>query len=211
MAIEERGGSERFNLTITRRPFFLYPGGEHPITRWGDRVDALYHPSASRSLVELGAKAGFHFNMDAPLSNTHDSHRLVLWAQRDTPGLGEALAEVIGHRYFEQRCPSNSCTAGAPIRLADRRMLVECAEAVGLDKEAALRYLESDAGHAEVLEAVEENRRVGITSIPLFRFSSGTFRRAVHGSANVEAFSSVLGEIEAHWQARERLEHSTCS
>ena len=37
-------------MTITRAPFFLYPGGSHPIKPWGERVDALYSPTASRSL-----------------------------------------------------------------------------------------------------------------------------------------------------------------
>lgn len=199
MALEERG-AERFNVTITRRPFFLYPGGRHAIRRWGERVDALYHPSASASLSELGASAGYSFDMDAPLSDTHDSHRLVLWAQRERAGLGEALAQAIGVRYFEQGQP-----------LADWSMLAACAEEVGLDADAALGFLASEGGHDEVRESVEANRRAGVTSIPLFKFRSGEFERAVHGSADVATFARVLADIEAYWASEPPREESCAS
>jgi predicted DsbA family dithiol-disulfide isomerase len=191
LAAEQLGGAARFNLTISRRPFFLYPRGEHTLSRWGERVDALYSPHASADLVRLGQAAGFSFDMEAPLSDTHDSHRLVLWAQRERVGLGEELAQAIGHRYFERRQ-----------RLADRDMLADCAEEVGLSRAKAAAFLAGDEGHAEVRQAVEENRRAGITSIPLFRFRSGEYARAVHGSADVATFAEVLGEIDAHWAAR---------
>ena len=86
-AVEERGGPSTFALELTRRPFFLYPHGEHTIRQWGDRLDALY-PGGRRSIEQLGSRAGFTFDFNAPLSDTMDSHRLYLWAQRRAKGEG---------------------------------------------------------------------------------------------------------------------------
>ena len=129
--------------------------------------------------------------MSAELSDTLDSHRLVLWAQRQRQGSGEELAHSVGKRYFEGAVP-----------LADRSMLLESVREVGLDSDEARAYLESDAGHAEVAEAVDWAHRGDIHSIPLFVFSSGGFSETVHGSADVRRFSSVLRAIREHW-ARE--------
>ena len=63
----------------------------------------------------LGSAAGYDFDMSAQLSDTMDSHRLVLWAERQA-GKGEAVAHAMGRRYFEGARP-----------LADRAMLREVA------------------------------------------------------------------------------------
>lgn len=151
-------------------------------------MNALYHPSAEAHLGALGQSAGFSFNFDAPLSDTMDSHRLVLWAESLEAGRGEDLAQAIGHQYFE----------GARL-LADWDMLVECAGEVGLDPEAALRYLESGSGREEVLASVEAAHRRGIHSIPVFVFHSAGYAKTVHGSSDEATFAAVLREIEAHW------------
>ena len=124
-AVEARGGNATFELHLRRRPFFLYPGGHHAIRPWGDRLDAIY-PGGRESIRHLGDRAGFSFNFNAPLSDTMDSHRLYVWAERQGGGKGEALAQAVGHQYFEQ--------AQA---LSDRAMLCGCAAIVGLDAEAA--------------------------------------------------------------------------
>ena len=94
----------------------MYPGGDPPIKPWGERVDALYSPQATRQLRLLGSAAGYDFDMSAQLSDTMDSHRLVLWAERQA-GKGEAVAHAMGRRYFEGARP-----------LADRAMLRDVGE-----------------------------------------------------------------------------------
>mmetsp|Transcript_36718 Transcript_36718/g.84132 ORF Transcript_36718/g.84132 Transcript_36718/m.84132 type:complete len:136 (-) Transcript_36718:387-794(-) len=135
--------------------------------------------------------------MSAPLSDTTDSHRLVLWAERQQRAKGEALALAVGRRYFEQ--------ARA---LADHAVLLEAAAEVGLDRAAALAYLQSDEGREEVWQAAVDAQRQGIHSIPVFMFSAGEFSETVHGSADVERFSQVFQAIKRHWKAREA---SSCS
>lgn len=191
MAVEEMGGNEHWDLSITRKPFFLYPGGNHPIKNWGRRVNLLYHPDAQASLGSLGERAGYKFDFDAPLSDTMDSHRLVLWAQQQRAAAGEELAHAAGIRYF---------TKGQP--LADRNMLCEAAAEVGLDAEKARAYLESEAGYEEVISSVESNRASGVHSIPVFVFKSEPiqFQETVHGSASVSQFAKVLEAIQARWR-----------
>ena len=187
MAVDERGGNETFDLRLRRKPFFLYPGGRHEISLWGDRLDAIY-PGGKRSIAQLGKAAGFAFNFDAPLSDTMDSHRLYLWAEEQASGKGEELAQSIGHEYFEKGKP-----------LADREMLCGCAADVGLDPDAARAYLESRGGYEAVRASVEENLQLGIHSIPVFVFRGGNgFERVVHGSADVQRFGAVLDEMLAH-------------
>jgi len=182
-AFEQRGGNSTFDLTLRRRPFFLYPGGSHPVRPWGDRLDAIY-PGGRASIAKLGASAGFAFNFGAPLSDTMDSHRLYLWAENAAAGKGEELAQAIGHEYFERARP-----------LADRDMLCACAGGVGLDPAAARVYLESSHGYDNVRASVDENRRLGIHSIPVFVFRSGRYQSVVHGSADVERFGQELDAL----------------
>lgn len=183
--MQQHGGDAQWKVTLKRKPFFLYPQGRHEISKWGDRLDALY-PGGRKSIAKLGASAGYSFNFDAPLSDTLDSHRLYLWAEKQ--GHGEDLAQCIGHEYFEKARP-----------LADREMLCACAAEVGLDAAAAQSYLESEAGHAEVRQSVEHNARLGIRAIPVFVFRSGaTFETVVHGSADTTRFGEVLEAIAQH-------------
>ena len=184
-AFEERGGNSTFDLHLKRRPFFLYPGGQHPIKRWGERLDALY-PGGRGSIQRLGSSAGYKFDFEAPLSDTMDSHRLYLWAERQGSGQGERVAEAISRMYFENARP-----------LADREMLCSCVSEVGLDVDSARSYLASEAGYDEVRESVENNLRMGIHSIPVFVFRSLGYETVVHGSASVRRFGEVLDTILA--------------
>jgi len=193
--VEARNPAVKFEMTIARSPFFLYPGGGHSIKPWGDRINALYSPSATQSIGALGTSAGYKFDFNVNLSDTIDSHRLVLWAEGLYPGSnkGEELAHGFGKRYFEQATP-----------LADRAMLYEVvAETDGLEVADAKELLESERGYDAVSRAVEAAKLEGIHSIPVFVFTSGTFSTTVHGSADVEQFASVLDSVQAHWRGRD--------
>lgn len=187
----EQAGDARLDLTFQRRPFFLFPGGDYPVSHWGDRVNERSgHPGQAQGLKDLGAAAGFDFNMAAPLSDTMDSHRLYLWAYQLSELKGEALAQAVGIQYFTK--------AQA---LADRTMLCKCVAEVGLDPAAARAYLDSQEGYAEVNASVASLHRAGVHSIPVFIIkadSTGTgepFEEIVHGSADVARFTQVFQEL----------------
>eukprot|EP00729_Bicosta_minor_P016258 gene16258-1283_t len=93
--VEERDPTIKFDVTVARSPFFLYPGGGHSIKPWGERIDALYSPTASQSIGALGAAAGYNFDFSVMLSDTMDSHRLVLWADATPLADRSMLFEVV--------------------------------------------------------------------------------------------------------------------
>jgi predicted DsbA family dithiol-disulfide isomerase len=175
---------DSLSLSISRRPFFLYPAATQSTvpSGWGERVSRLYSPETWRHIVDLGAAAGFAFNATSPLSDTLDSHRLMVLAGRQ--GRQREVVREVSRRYFEEGVPLN-----------DRRMLLAVADAHGVEGAAA--FLESNAGTREVLESVERMRAAGIHSIPVARISSGDFATTVHGSASVDEFHAIFREIAA--------------
>lgn len=129
----------------------------------------------------MGKEAGYSFDMDVKLSDTMDSHRIYLLAEKQ--GLGEPLAEEVSRRYFED---------GA--LLADRRMLLDVARSVGVT--GGEEYLDSEAGYEDVRTSVKEARRMGIHSIPVFIFQyAGEVLKITHGSSSIQEFEQVLREL----------------
>lgn len=123
-------------LAISRKPFFLYPAHmqKNVPERWGERVSKLYSPSTWSHIKQLGSSAGYAFNYDSPLSDTMDSHRLCMLAEKQGgPTLQKDVVHEISRRYFEEGVP-----------LADRSSLLEVASKFGVAGAAA--YLGSDAG-----------------------------------------------------------------
>ena len=130
---------EQLPLAISRKPFFLYPAHMQKDVpqRWGERVSKLYSPATRSHIKELGSSAGYTFNYDSPLSDTMDSHRLCLLAEKQGgPAKQKEVVHEISRRYFEQGVP-----------LADRHSLLEVASKFGV--EGAEAYLDSDAGTDE--------------------------------------------------------------
>jgi predicted DsbA family dithiol-disulfide isomerase len=102
--------------------------------RWGERVSKLYSPATWSHIKQLGSSAGYAFNYDSPLSDTMDSHRLCMLAEKQGgPSKQKDVVHEISRRYFEEGVP-----------LADRTSLLEVASKFGV--EGAEAYLDSDAG-----------------------------------------------------------------
>jgi len=188
--------AERFpdvQYEVWRRPFFLYsdlpakasdPTPEYPLA-WGPRLDALYGPGARGSIERLGAAAGYNFNFSAEGSSTFDSHRILLWSE--TKGVGVPMGKALARRYFEEGK-----------RLADHSVLLSAVEEVGLTREEAAGVLESDQFRQEVRQAVARSRAEGISSIPVFIFSSESGKSAVvQGSASPADFVRVFEQAAA--------------
>jgi predicted DsbA family dithiol-disulfide isomerase len=137
-AVQRLGPASTLAVNVSRKPFFLYPGGvqsERQPSKWGERVSLLYSPSTWQHIKQLGAQAGYSFNFDSELSDTMDSHRLVLFAE--TQGKQKELVQELSRRYFEDGVP-----------LADRANLLDVA--AKYDVHGAAEYLDSGAGRQEV-------------------------------------------------------------
>lgn len=127
---------DQLPLFITRKPFFLYPAHtqKNVPQRWGERVSKLYSPATWSHIRQLGSSAGYAFNYDSPLSDTMDSHRLCMLAEKQGgPSKQKEVVHEISRRYFEEGVP-----------LADRSSLLDVASKFGV--EGAKAYLDSDAG-----------------------------------------------------------------
>jgi predicted DsbA family dithiol-disulfide isomerase len=131
-------------------------------------------------VTTLAAADGLTLDFDRAIAaNTFDSHRLIAWAaaQRRQADMLEALQQA----HF---------THG--VDLGSRPALAEAAGGIGLDRVAALAYLESDAGTAEVNADLADSRALGVTSVPTFVIEG---RYAVQGAQEPATLISALEEI----------------
>lgn len=181
-------------LSIVWRPFELNPNlpnsgldrKAYRIAKFGswERSQAM-----DREVTETGKALGMAFDYDRVLvtPNTLNGHRLLWWA-RET-GSQDSLAEALFRAYFSE---------GRDVGKLE--VLADIAAEVGLSREQARRFLESDGGREEVLAEEREARRRGLNSVPFFLFNAiPAFAGAQPPDVFVEAFRQVLGaKVKAH-------------
>ena len=181
-------------LSIVWRPFELNPNlpnsgldrRAYRIAKFGswERSQAM-----DREVTETGKALGLAFDYDrvSVTPNTLNGHRLLWWA-RET-GSQDSLAEALFRAYFSDGRD-----------LGKLGVLADIAAEVGLSREQARRFLESDGGREEVLAEEREARRRGLNSVPFFLFNAiPAFAGAQPPDVFVEAFRQVLGaKVKAH-------------
>lgn len=178
-------------VTLQWRPFQLQPNMpaegrdfrtvlEQKFGGW-DRAERMFE-----RIQQMGREDGLTFNFDAieVAPNTADAHRLVLWAE-DThgPATGDALATALFRTYF---------TDGRNV--SDHDVLVDCAEEVTLDPEAAQSMLDGDDYAEAVRESQQQAQRQGITGVPCYVFND---RQALTGAQPVDTFLEVFDAVQA--------------
>jgi predicted DsbA family dithiol-disulfide isomerase len=130
---------------------------------------------------ERGASVGFEFGPRNYVYNTFDAHRLLHWAGLEGKQL--ALKEALLRAYHaEGKDPSA------------HDVLVEAAQSVGLDGEAARAVLQGGDYADEVRAEEREYQRKGIQSVPAIIFND---RYLVSGGQPVETFEQVIQKILA--------------
>ena len=130
---------------------------------------------------ERGASVGFEFGPRTHVYNTFDAHRLLHWAGLEGKQLPLKLALLRAY-HSEGRDPSN------------HDVLVEVAQSVGLDAEAARNVLQNGDYADEVRAEEEEFQSHGIQSVPAIIFNR---RYLVSGGQPVETFEQVIQQILA--------------
>lgn len=128
------------------------------------------------SAAGAGEGIAFAFDRIRRTPNTLQSHRLLRFAA-GFDRQDEALDELF-HAYFE---------AGADI--GETGLLVELAEAAGLDGAETRRYLESDEDRDAVVQEDQFARRQGINGVPCFIFNG---RYALSGAQEPEAMFQLF-------------------
>lgn len=176
-------------VNVIWRAYQLYPGvpetgmdrDEFLRLRFGstDRAPsrAGIEAEAARVAIEL------RYDRIKRLPNTFRGHRLLHHAR--AVGVQHELADGLFRAYFEQ---------GQDV--GDDRVLVDVAEAAGLDRTETARYLASEEGADQVRAEMERAANIGISAVPCFLFA-GVF--ALPGAQEPEVIAQVIE------RARERL------
>ena len=172
------------------QPFELNPGmppegqdmQEHLYEKYGSTPEQLAQTRAV--LAERGAQVGFVFNLDKRTRtwNTFDAHRLLHWVgEEGASGQQRALKHALLAAYFtEGRNPS------------DHAVLLDIADALGLDATRARAVLESDDYAAAVREREQFYQAQGIHSVPSVIVND---RHLIQGGQPVEVFVQALQQI----------------
>ncbi|HEV7800442.1 MAG TPA: DsbA family oxidoreductase [Burkholderiales bacterium] len=117
-------------------------------------------PEVYSRVTGVGREVGvpFAFENITVQPNTLDAHRLLTYAEAQ--GRQDETAEELFKAYFVE-----GVNLAAPAALAD------VAARAGLDRDAALAYLASDADRERVQQADVEARTAGIGGVPFFIFN----------------------------------------
>lgn len=140
-------------------------------------VERKYGPDAARKhepIAAAGKQLGIEFAFDAigVQPNTANAHRLMLYGEEH--GRSDEVAEALFRAYFQE---------GANI--AEPGVLADIGARAGLERDALVRYLASDAGRDAVLHADAWARQAGIAAVPLFIFNRKYGLSGAHESATL--------------------------
>lgn len=184
----ERLGAE-FPVELHLQLFELNPRMAAEGVDTVEYLSAKYGLSAAQvaqnqaALRERGAAVGFVFGTRGRIWNTFDAHRLLYWADAEHPHGQRALKHALLQAYHGQgRNP------GA------REVLLDCAQAAGLDAAAAAEVIDSGRYADEVREAEAFWQGAGIHSVPSIVIDR---RHLIQGGQPPEVFEQALRRIAA--------------
>ena len=180
-------------FSVLRVPFFLEPSYDTDERfsetnrarlerKWGGK--AAFAPQKHRHrLKERGQEVGIEkFNLDRLASSTLKSHRLIQWITKNRGcEVAEAVYNDLNFRHFVDGK-----------KLNDADMLCDAAAAAGVDRDEAMRFLESGEGLEEIGDAQEMLQEMGIHSIPNFVVGGKVVvSGAVHATELVQIFRRI--------------------
>ena len=181
-----KGAKPRPELTF--RPYLLDPSvpdegvdnREYMAAKFGEGAKDKF-AAARTTLRELGEPLGIAFNFDRVerRPNSLHAHRLMKWAQGQDAG--HAVAEKLFRAFHEE---------GRDIGDAD--VLVEIAEAAGLDGALVRELLGRDDDKLAIMQEVQFFRGLGVSGVPTFIYNGqfavqGAQEPAKHKRAFAEA------------------------
>lgn len=142
------------------------------------RVDAVHD-----RLREVAKAAGVDMNPDKPqrMPNTLDAHRLIHWAGIE--GRQSPVVTALMRAYWVE---------GRDI--GDRATLADIAAENGMDRDATLRLLQSDADADDIQARDRDARHKGVTAVPTFLIAQ---QYVVSGAQPPETWEQVIVELAA--------------
>ena len=142
------------------------------------RVDAVHE-----RLREVARGAGVDMDPDKPqrMPNTLNAHRLIHWAGIEA--VQQPIVDALMHAYW---------TEGRDI--GDLETLADIAGENGMDREATLRLLQSDADADDIQARDQDARQKGVTAVPTFLIAQ---QYVVSGAQPPETWDKVIAELAA--------------
>jgi len=138
----------------------------------------------SREMIrQRGAAVGFEFSAEGRprVYNTFNAHRLLHWAELESPAKQAVLKKLLLKAYFtDSQNPS------------DPEVLVRAATEAGLDAARAREILASDEYAAETRERERMYTDAGIHSVPAIIIND---QHLISGGQPVEVFERALKQI----------------
>ncbi|MEM1315419.1 MAG: DsbA family protein, partial [Pseudomonadota bacterium] len=122
--------------------------------------------------------------------NTLDAHRVIRWARQQNggePDGGAAAQTAVVTRMFERYFREGA-------DLGDREVLIEIAEAAGMERELTAALLASDADLEDVRAEDASAREMGVGGVPTFLIGG---KYVVQGAQDAETWSRVVAELQA--------------
>jgi predicted DsbA family dithiol-disulfide isomerase len=138
---------------------------------------------AREMIRQRGAEVGFEFSPEGRprIYNTFNAHRLLHWAELESPAKQAALKKLLLKAYFTDRQNPS-----------DPEVLVRAAAEAGLDAARAREILSSDEFARETRERERMYTDAGIHSVPAIIIND---HHLISGGQPVEVFERALRQI----------------
>ena len=189
MVMATADGDLGVDFDITFKPYQLDPTAAPGVA--GPVLDAYARkfggPERAREIIDhvtaTAAEDGLDFRMDrAQRANTLLAHRLIWRAGHNQSAATQAATkERLLQAYFVDG-----------VHIGSVEELADTIAELGDDRDEVVRFLESEAGTAEVAAELDEARDHGITAVPTYVFHG---QWAVPGAQDPVTFAKVFSRM----------------
>jgi len=170
---------KEYNLDVEWKPFEIHP--ETP--KDGALTENLPFPKgylemAFANVKRLADEDGLKLNFSEKLPNSRLALYISEFARKK--GKFEEFHKLVLESYWLE---------GKDI--GDKRLLLNLAESVGLDKEEIEVFLDTEEPFEVIKQSLKEVRRYGINGVPAFMIED----RLIYGAQPYDVFKKVINEI----------------
>jgi predicted DsbA family dithiol-disulfide isomerase len=134
-------------------------------------------------LTELGAEVGLPFALDKAkiLPNTFDAHRLIYWAGK----AGNDIQQIVVKALFTANFVEGR-------NVGDHAVLLDIAEASGMDRGATAEKLAANIDAAEIKNEIAAVQRMGVSGVPCFIIDN---QYVVTGAQTADVFEDAFRQL----------------